>query len=192
MLGVKPLSHKIDGARERLLAEGKKMLAEAGFDRLNIRALVGRCGISTGTFYNTFGSKEALTVDILKADWDRILRDIDAVSSVKMPFREKLEQIYASVHAFFHSYKNVFLEMLLTNTPAPNSNAEIKRSFCDRMTRLLRSETDSGTFRTPLDAERLSYIILQNFIYMSKEDYITFDDFYRLLNAGGRNDGGTV
>jgi AcrR family transcriptional regulator len=58
------VSHKIDDAREQLLAESKKILVKEGFERLNIRTLVQRCGIATGTFYNNF----SYTVEILKAE----------------------------------------------------------------------------------------------------------------------------
>lgn len=184
------MSHKINDARERLLTEGKKILIESGFDRLNIRKLVKRCGIATGTFYNNFRCKEELTVEILKIDWNQIINSIDNVSSMQIQFKSKLEKIYSLVYAFFHNYKNVFIEMLMKSTPAKNNNIEIKRTFCNKMSCLLKSEIANGTLRTSLDTDKLSYIILQNFIYMSKEDYITFDEFYQFLNLNSINEKG--
>lgn len=178
------MSHKIDGAREQLIAEAKKILVEEGFEGLNIRTLVQRCGIATGTFYNNFSCKEELTVEILKAEWEVILVSIDTVSAIPIPFKNKLKKIYASVYEFFHNYKNIFLEILVKSTSGQNSNFEIKQTFCRKISRLLESEITNGMLPTKLDSDKLSYIILQNFIFMSKEDYITFEDFYQLLNPG--------
>lgn len=176
------MSHKIDDASEKLMAEGKKMLIEAGFEQLNIRKLVQCCSIAIGTFYNNFSCKEELTVEILKADWEQIINSIDTVATMQLPFKSKLEQIYSLVHEFFHNYKNVFIEMLMKSTPVKDNNIEIKTTFCNKLSQLLKTEIANGTLRTTLDTDKLSYIILQNFIYMSKEDYITFDEFYWMLN----------
>lgn len=179
------MSHKIDNARERLLAEGKSMLVEYGFDQWNIRKLVKNCDIAIGTFYNNFSSKEELTVEILRADWERILYCIDEAAAMQEPFKKKLERIYSSVYKFFHNYKNVFVEMLIKSIPAKNDNAETKMTFCNKLSALLTAEIAKGTIQTRLEPEKLSYIILQNFIYMSKEDYVTFDEFYQLLEGKG-------
>lgn len=176
------MSHKINDAREHLLIEGKNMLVKSGFDRLNIRTLVENCGIAIGTFYNNFSGKEELTVEILKTDWDQILNSIDQVASMQLPFKSKLEKIYSLVREFFHNYKNIFIEMLMKSIPVRNNNVEIKMSFCNKLSDLLETEISSGTIHTKLNSDKLAYIILQNFIYMSKEDYISFDEFYQLLD----------
>lgn len=179
------MSHKIDDARERLLSEGKRMLIEFGFDQWNIRKLVKSCDIAIGTFYNNFSSKEELTVEILKVDWERILYSIDEAAAMQEPFKNKLERIYSSVYEFFHNYKNVFIEVLMKSIPTKNDNAETKMTFCNKMSALLAAEIAKGTIHTKLEPDKLAYIILQNFIYMSKENYITFDEFYQLLEGVG-------
>lgn len=176
------MSHKINEARDNLLAEAKKMLIEYGYNQLNIRTLVKNCNISIGTFYNNFNSKGDLVINILNNDWNEILTTIDNISPVQLPFREKLESIYSSVHDFFRNYKNIFIEILIADNLGKSNNLETKKSFCDRMSALINSEINKGAIKVSLSADKLSYIILQNFIYMSKEDYITFEDFYYCLN----------
>lgn len=176
------MSHKINEARDNLLAEAKKLLIENGYNQFNIRTLVKNCNISIGTFYNNFNSKEDLVITILNNDWKEILNTIDDIGSTQLCFRKKLEAIYSSVHVFFHSYKNIFIEILMADNLGKGSNLETKKSFCDRMSVLINSEIDTGSIRAKLPPDKLSYIILQNFIYMSKEEYITFEDFYDCLN----------
>jgi AcrR family transcriptional regulator len=178
---VRFLSHKIDEAMLRLVTVGRKILIEEGYENFNIRKLVNICGISIGTFYNNFSSKQELTIEILNTDWREILDTIDIISPSELSFKEKLQDIYLLVHDFFHNYKSVFIEMMIEDNIEKNKNMEIKKSFCDRMRALLQAEIDKGTIKIDIDAVKMAYIILQNFIYMSKEDYLSFDEFYQCI-----------
>lgn len=179
------MSHKINDARDRLLSEGKKMLVEFGFDQWNIRMLVKSCNLAVGTFYNHFSSKEDLTMQILKADWELILSSIDEAAAMQKPFKRKLERVYSSVNEFFRNYKNVFIEMLMKSIPAKNDNAENKMTICNKLSAMLKAEAAKGTIHLRIEPDKLAYIIIQNFICMSKEDYITFEEFYQLLEGAG-------
>lgn len=176
------MSHKIDEARDRLLCEAKKVLISDGYRNLNIRSLVSSCKISIGTFYNNFQSKEDLAVTLLNSDWKIILDAIDQIGPQNLSFEGKLRKIYLLIHDFFKNYKNVFLDIMAESSAGKNGNAEIKRAFCEKMGTLIQSEIDCGNIRISVDAAKLAYFILQNFIYMGKEDYLSFDEFYRCLN----------
>ena len=49
-----------ENTHQRILESGKKMFLENGFERTNLRDLCARAGITTGSFYRHFESKEDL------------------------------------------------------------------------------------------------------------------------------------
>lgn len=63
--------------REALLAHSERLFADHGYDGLSMRKLARELGVSTGTFYHYFPSKEAL-FDALLAR--AVVRDVAAVT----------------------------------------------------------------------------------------------------------------
>lgn len=75
--------HNREDLEKLILAEGQKLMAEAGFARFSAREVAKRIGYSVGTISNVFGSVDGLVVAInsctftLWADWlERELRDV--------------------------------------------------------------------------------------------------------------------
>lgn len=175
------MSHKITEAKDMLLQEGKRLLIEEGYRNFSIRNVVNGCGLSTGTFYNNFKTKEELATKILYMDWEAMLNSMDSIKAEDESFKNKLNDVYLLLRDFFSNYKDIFFEMLIERVPERSSNIEIKEAFCERLVPIINSERESGGITCDIDDRKLSYLILQNFIYMSKEDYITFEDFFRCL-----------
>jgi AcrR family transcriptional regulator len=53
------------GARERLLRSGKRLIAEKGFYETNIHEVTDRAGLSVGSFYSYFDSKESYLAELI-------------------------------------------------------------------------------------------------------------------------------
>ena len=47
-----------DETHQRILESGRKMFLEKGFERTNLRDLCAEAGVTTGSFYRHFTSKE--------------------------------------------------------------------------------------------------------------------------------------
>ncbi|GAB7089959.1 hypothetical protein JCM18237_02300 [Halorubrum luteum] len=76
--------------RSALVEAGRELFAQFGFDRTRISDITEAVDIGTSTFYQFFDSKEALYVEVLCVERDRLLAEIDeAVSEAESP-REEL------------------------------------------------------------------------------------------------------
>jgi AcrR family transcriptional regulator len=55
-----------EGARERLLASGRRLIGEKGFFATNIHEITSGAGLSVGAFYTYFASKDAFYAELIR------------------------------------------------------------------------------------------------------------------------------
>jgi AcrR family transcriptional regulator len=55
-----------EGARERLIASGRRLIGEKGYFATNIHEVTGGAGLSVGAFYTYFASKDAFYAEIIR------------------------------------------------------------------------------------------------------------------------------
>jgi AcrR family transcriptional regulator len=55
-----------EGARERLLASGRRLIGEKGYFATNIHQITSGAGLSVGAFYTYFASKEAFYAELIR------------------------------------------------------------------------------------------------------------------------------
>ncbi|MFZ5897231.1 MAG: helix-turn-helix domain-containing protein [Myxococcota bacterium] len=77
-----------DEVRARLIAAGRGVFAEVGFETATVAAIAERAGVSTGNVYRYFGSKEELLEEVLPASFVRKFRGlvrarVDALAGVR-------------------------------------------------------------------------------------------------------------
>ena len=58
---------------ERILEATRELLAERGYDRVTVRELAERCGVSVPTLYNRFGGKDELIARAVEARFAPVL-----------------------------------------------------------------------------------------------------------------------
>lgn len=94
----------IENLEPRLLEEAKKQINENGYGAMTIRSVASACGVSVGTVYNYFDSKDALVATYMLNDWMEcmtIIRDSSMISANPKPVaRAVYEQLceYAKRH----------------------------------------------------------------------------------------------
>ena len=59
-------------SREAILAMSRKMLREQGWTAVSVRSVAAACGISVGSIYNYFDSKEDLMSSVVESIWQEI------------------------------------------------------------------------------------------------------------------------
>ncbi len=59
-------------SKENILKASRKLIREQGWPAINIRCVAASCGISVGTVYNYFDSKEALMKSAVESIWYEI------------------------------------------------------------------------------------------------------------------------
>ena len=93
--------------KEEILLKCKEYLLEKGFEDMDIRSLTKHCGLSIGTFYNLFKSKENLFCEIFLNDWNETLRKIEVLIKDKS-FEEKVRISLSNFRNFMNKYKSSF------------------------------------------------------------------------------------
>jgi len=64
-----------DDTHQRILKSGMKMFLENGFERTNLRDLCAQAGVTTGSFYRHFESKEDIFASFVQGAVDEIKKD---------------------------------------------------------------------------------------------------------------------
>ncbi len=93
--------------KEEILFKCKEYLLQKGFEDMDIRSLTKNCGLSIGSFYNLFKSKENLFCEIFLNDWDETLKKIEELIKDK-PFEEKIRISLSNFRDFLNRYKSSF------------------------------------------------------------------------------------
>jgi AcrR family transcriptional regulator len=80
--------------REDVIDAAADLVAERGYDRLNMRALAERCGVATMTLYRHVRTKE----DLMGALADRVLRELALPTPGTLTWQEEIATVFRSVH----------------------------------------------------------------------------------------------
>ncbi|MFB0918265.1 MAG: TetR/AcrR family transcriptional regulator [Clostridiaceae bacterium] len=83
-------------SKEIILEESKKIMRESGPELLGMREIAKRCGISVGSVYNYYPSKESLIADTLEAIWTEIMHGEKDMSKEK-GFLESVALLYEKI-----------------------------------------------------------------------------------------------
>lgn len=66
----------MDDVKNEILRQGFEVFSETGFKKAGIRRIVERCGISIGSFYAHFTSKEELFIHIYLQEHKRVMAEL--------------------------------------------------------------------------------------------------------------------
>jgi AcrR family transcriptional regulator len=106
----------------------RQMMADDGYENLNIRAVAGKCGIGMGTIYNYFHSKEEIVAEIVVSDWNVILRCMDQANRSGREPMEKLESIFGLLQGFIVGFHGTWVQMSI----ASGKSSDQERVRCRR------------------------------------------------------------
>jgi AcrR family transcriptional regulator len=109
----------------RIKEAGIKLFSEKGFEATSVQDIANECGMSKGSFYSYFKSKDALLVTILTHYYRMIEKKIKKVDQMGLQPRE------AFVIQLTHFYEGVYehKEFIITHAyeQVPPLNATVKR-----------------------------------------------------------------
>ena len=93
------LKEKQRQEREALILQvAEEVLMEKGYHETTIDEIAVRVGISKGTVYLHFPSKEDLVIAIFESDMQQLLQYIDSTIGSTLTAREKIESIFDLMH----------------------------------------------------------------------------------------------
>lgn len=94
-------------SREAILAAGKEIMIESGVERLSIRDVAQKCGISVGSVYNYFPSKSDLVVSTIESVWIEIIME-PGDDSAGVSFNEHLRALFNRIQKGCLKYPSFF------------------------------------------------------------------------------------
>ncbi|MUW14949.1 TetR family transcriptional regulator [Halorubrum sp. CBA1125] len=149
-----------DEDRERIRAElieaGHELFAEFGFDRTRVSDVTDAVGIGTSTFYQFFDSKEALYLEVLLVERDRIFERLEAELAGAETAREEAETI------------------LRTMFSQVRSSPLTSRLFVEGEIRLVEAQLD-GTEHETADPGEIGKMLPQPDEWVARDD-VSLDD----------------
>jgi AcrR family transcriptional regulator len=84
-----------DRYRKQLLAQSFELFAEIGYGNITMRQIANRLGVSTGTLYHYFPSKEAMFLQLVEEQTQQdIANFLDRSSSIPTDLRSRIKAIF--------------------------------------------------------------------------------------------------
>ncbi|MDM8516122.1 TetR/AcrR family transcriptional regulator [Desulfobacterales bacterium HSG16] len=132
--------------QKRILEVATKEFAQNGFPTANINVIARKSGISIGSMYNYFESKEALFLEIIDRGYKIIEEVFEKIESKPADVFEKIEQLLRAAQAYSKQYPEL-IQIYLDMTSEGLSHLSSKLSG--------KLETVSAFFFRTLIAESL-------------------------------------
>ncbi|MBW2230008.1 MAG: TetR/AcrR family transcriptional regulator [Deltaproteobacteria bacterium] len=149
--------------RRRILAAAREVCSEKGFEATRMDEIASRAGVSKGTLYNFFPSKEDLFVDTVLSsyqDFDGLLPAVEDASA------EPVRRIEALAESLAGGFDQISQQIQLAHqawsvvlrSPGARDRLfgtlrEIYAGYTEGLADILRAGIASGDFRTDLDVE---------------------------------------
>ncbi len=147
-----------EAMKEKLTAVSIQLFEKKGFSETSIQDICDAIGVTKGTFYYYFTSKEELLMDIHKRYIDDMLqRQTEILGDSTSHYRQKLfdmvymqlhviEQLGASARVFFREIRHLSEERLAEIVPK-------RKHFRENLERLLQKGVEAGEFQPDLNVK---------------------------------------
>ena len=162
-----------DDTQQKILHSGLKMFLEKGFERTNLRELCAEAGITTGSFYRHFESKEDIFSFFVQAAVDEIKKDFADAEPVCREAVEtgdirRLWMIMDADRLLDYIYRNFdALKLLLKCSDGTKYSDFLNDVVCmetDISLRSLRLAKERGLIATELPSETEMHMICHAYI----------------------------
>lgn len=160
--------------REDILMVTRKLLSEEGYDKLNMRTIASKCGIATGTLYNYYRSKQQIVEEILRSEWNMMLRRIEQGAKTDVKLIDKLEIIYTELCVLMNNVHNVWFGISNLNVSynefsgMKGHKGVLLKSLSDKILDLIRNSAKDR------DYEFLSDVMCKMFVIYAYQGDVEF------------------
>jgi AcrR family transcriptional regulator len=193
------MPRKLENAHDLLMKNGKEFLLknqDGHLGRFDVRRLTAQCGMATGTFYHYFESKDALVLQILKSDWNGILREVEKTTEKDGPLRQKVETIYRLLSTFELNYRRSAMSLLTQKESSIAVKEREEAKLYSLVQSFLRSEIEKGEIELSADPATAAYLLVQLLFAAARNPEISFSELWACMNfrdaspeKGGRRAG---
>lgn len=150
--------------KEKILNQAIKMFKEKGFSKVSIDEICDECGVTKGSFYHHYKSKNDLLINyyntLIKKDTYAIMNEIITIDSA-------YEQLWKAIELYFierileigpNLFKNVIITDILEGNEVIHlyidSNGRLKE-YLDLLIKLIVKGQHNGEIRNSFDSEEL-------------------------------------
>ncbi len=113
-VGIKEKVHALK--KELLLQEASRMFEEIGYEEMKLSDLAKKAGVSMGTIYSYFHSKEGLYLTYIEHQIDAFVAELEAKTAHTDDAREKI-RIFTELKFSYYMQKRKAVEKSASNNP---------------------------------------------------------------------------
>ena len=157
--------------RERVMREAAMLFAERGFSHTDMAELARRCGISKGSIYTYFESKDELYLYVCRDGlersrrfvWGDVAPDSDVYTLVEHVFRRGVEfaRTYPEYVTLYLAVASAGMERF-----ADGLSRDVEKPTADELKSRLRGGIEAGIVRDDLDVEQTAWLINNSYVML--------------------------
>lgn len=158
------MNHSVT-SREEILKASRELMARKGWTAVNIRGVAGACGVSVGSIYNYFESKEDLVGAVVESIWQDIFRRPED-PGVFRDTQACVAWLYQCMARGSRDYPDFFALHAVSFLPQEKSQGKRRMQkawnhILDQLCAVLRSDPSirSGAFDNRLSLEQFADVI---------------------------------
>jgi AcrR family transcriptional regulator len=181
--------------RELLREERRKQILEAalavftqkGFHATNVSDVAARAGVSQGTIYWYFESKEELFTAAIMSFFEDFGQQLQAGLELRKMASDKLRALAQSMEDFVKEAEGLLMLFLGYWAASPNREeagrvwVDLLLDYKDVLVRIIEEGIESGEFR-PVDAEALVWMVMGAYDGLAAYDMLIEDLDVRRAN----------
>ncbi|GKU27339.1 TetR/AcrR family transcriptional regulator [Clostridium folliculivorans] len=166
--------------KDKLIEEGRSVLTNSGYNNFNIRDIAKSCNIGIGTFYNYFSNKDALIIEIITNDWDRVIELSNSLIYKDIHIKDKLFLIYSDINKFLSTYIDTFMMMTVDGSKGC-PHQYIFDQIYEALEQSINIATEKGEIRPLINSKKLAKFIINSMTFAVKQKDISFDEIYHSI-----------
>ena len=177
-----PLFERLKSEKQnRILDIATSEFASLGYRTANINVIAEKCGISVGSLYKYFGTKENLFLSVCSLMVDTLKTSLDLVDNAEGGFFDKVEQIIRIIQQHSREFPGV-IHVYNEVTTQGNSELAAKLSYemesvsAELYSRLITEAKSKGEIDPAVD-ERMAAFCIDNLFMTLQFSYAT--EFYK-------------
>lgn len=150
-----PRTKKGRGSKEALLRAARVVVGRDGFAAARVGDIAAEAGMSNGAFYRYYVDKNAVLTELVTM----LLRQLYDESQARWSPRDPAESVVVTTERYFRFYERnadlfgVLHETMQTHPEIEAMQAESRRHFHERITRMIRRAVQKGLVRPDLDPD---------------------------------------
>jgi len=166
---VKPSSNpepaEAASSRERLLSTAKRLMAEAGYERVSTAAIAREAGTSESQLVRYFGSKAGLLETIFDESWAPLNPQIARLVAAAPTAREAMITVLSTMIGAFERDPELAKLLMFEGRRVRGDNAEVLitqgfRDFAKLVLSLIERGQKDGSFSTALKPQAMTSALL--------------------------------